>query len=214
MMSALQRSHNKHPLIGPDWSRDLSSGLWLVRQPPLAWQTPSWCKAWRSHPDSFCPQTQHASLRPLFPISLWNIVNFVISLYYWLLIGRDRSRDLNAGLWLVTHLYICSRFLPPSPIILCFLLAGPGSLLTLLSSFSLTLLYSSLSLSDMACDWSQLVTWPVFWPLIGPDRSRDLNTDLVSLEFSARHTELSLRFPLGRHRFVADLHSFHNEWES
>ena len=30
----------------------------------------------------------------------------------------------------------------------------------------------------LASDWSRQITWPEHWPLIGPDRSRDLNTGL------------------------------------
>ena len=28
---------------------------------------------------------------------------------------------------------------------------------------------------DLSTDWSRLITWPKYWPLIGQDRSRDLN---------------------------------------
>ena len=41
-------------------------------------------------------------------------------------------------------------------------------------------LRSSTVVSILASDWSRQITWPEYWSLIGPGRSRDLNTGMVS----------------------------------
>ena len=38
--------------------------------------------------------------------------------------------------------------------------------------------HSFSSQSSQSSDWSRQITWPEYWPLIGQDRSRDLNTGL------------------------------------
>ena len=49
----------------------------------------------------------------------------------------------------------------------------------------------------LASDWSRVITWPGYWPLIGPERSRDLDTGpRLSLHLWIRISECKVKINL------------------